>query len=439
MGSKNKRLTIEEVRDTATAKGGRFLSEAYNNSQTRYWWECASGHRWQATANKIRQGGWCPNCSDGIGEELTRLCFQRVFRKTFPKSRPHWLRLDPSHSQELDGYNAQLAVAFEHQGRQHYARYRDFFHKSVKRYQRGVSLDRRKHRLCRQHGIRLVKIPEVGWKFPLERLLPEVIRRCRQRGIRVPAGAEQRRINYAPAWNMNRQRAEKAMRELKKVSKKRGGKLLDSQWMGDRWKYHFKCGCGHQWRASAGNIFQGQWCPRCMVKIIRKKAILWWRGVKGKKMRERLYRQGQRHLVGLKRFAKKMGGECLSTEWLGERRPYKFRCGDCGRKWETFAGNILTHRHWCSSCSQREKWAKVNRQRNILGKMQQVAIKRGGRCLSRKWLGALANYRFRCGDCGREWETKPSIILDRGGWCRSCSHRKRHARNRAERLSPTSA
>jgi hypothetical protein len=72
---------------------------------------------------------------------------------------------------------------------------------------------------------------------------------------------------------------------------------------------------------------------------------------------------------------------------------------------------------------------------DYLGRMKAVAIKNGGECLSTKWMGALASYRFRCGKCLREWQTKPSVILIRGGWCISCSLRKRHARNRVKRRS----
>lgn len=436
MGSRNTRLTIQEVRDTARAKGGKFLSKTYKNNGTPYWWQCANRHRWITSTSQIRNGRWCPYCSEGIGEELTRLCFQRVFKKTFPKSRPKWLRLKAGISQELDGYNSRLRIAFEHHGRQHYARARKFFQKTPARFKRQVSLDRRKHRLCRQHGIRLVKIPEVGWKVPLKKLLTEVISRCRRLGIRVPAKAHRLRINYAPAWNRNRQRAEKAMRILRQTARNRGGACLDSEYMGDRWKYRFRCSRGHRWKAWFLNIKKGQWCPVCSVNIIRKKAIKWWQGAKGQRMRKRLYRQGQLNLMRLKNFAKSRGGECLSKEWLGHKKPHRFRCGDCGREWETSAGNTLTHRHWCSSCSIRKTWAKEIRKRNTLEKMRKIAIRKGGVCLSPRWMGALANYRFRCGKCGREWETKPSVILSRGGWCRSCSQRKRRSRERAKRRSP---
>lgn len=427
---------ILKVRAIIKEKGGKLLSKRLRHSHDRYRWECANGHRWVTTATKIRIGRWCAYCSKGVGEELTRLCFEKVFKRRFPKARPDWLRLKPGISQELDGYNARMGVAFEHHGRQHYAIEKRFFQKTPARFKRQVSMDRRKHRLCRQHGIRLVKIPEVGWKFPQERLLAEVISRCRRLGIRVPAKAHRLRINYAPAWNRNREEADKAVGLLKKAVKKQKGKWLNPKWMGGRHQYQFQCASGHRWKNDYYGILSGRWCPICRYKIVTNKKTAWWAGSGGKNLRERLFKEGQRHLIRLKEFAKKRGGECLSKEFLGFDKKHRFRCGDCGRVWDGWPKNLLVHKGWCRPCAQKKRWAERLRKLDYLGRMKAVAIKRGGQCLSNKWLGALASYRFRCGKCGREWNTKPSVILSRGGWCHPCSLRKRHARERAKRRSP---
>jgi hypothetical protein len=156
-------------------------------------------------------------------------------------------------------------------------------------------------------------------------------------------------------------------------------------------------------------------------------------------LRERLFQKGQRHLIRLKEFAKKRGGECLSKKFLGFDKKHRFRCGDCKREWDGWPKNLLVHKGWCRPCAQKKRWSERLRKLDYLGRMKAVALTRGGKCLAKKWVGALASYPFQCGKCGRKWQTKPSVILIRGGWCISCSHRKRHARNRAERLSPTSA
>lgn len=66
---------IADMRRIAKEHGGRCLSRAYQNSQTRLEWKCAQGHRWQATPGSIVAGSWCRVCGyDGrkLGIELMR-------------------------------------------------------------------------------------------------------------------------------------------------------------------------------------------------------------------------------------------------------------------------------------------------------------------------------------------------------------------------------
>jgi hypothetical protein len=357
-----KRFPIEKIHALAKAKGGKFLSATYRSINIKYPWRCANGHTWKAPVGVIKRGQWCPYCSDGSGEESTRVCFQKIFRRRFPKKRPEWLEVGGRGARlELDGYNARMGVAFEYQGQQHY-RQIPFFFKNKSSFARRILLDRRKSRLCRQHGVKLVEIPQMGGDFMLEDLLPEVIRRCRRLGIRVPAKAHRLRINYAPAWNMRRERAKKAIRDLKAFARKRGGICLDSEWRGVSSRYRFRCRRGHTWSALPG---WGNWCDKCRIAQHSPKKRRWWRSNAGKRFRAKILEQGNRWLKKIQKEARKRGGECLSKKWEG-------------------------------------------------------------------WLGSL---RFRCGKCGRRWTTQPQNFLN-GNWCRSCSLRERHARNRAKRRSP---
>jgi len=56
------RLTIEEMRDIAKARGGKCLSKTYKNNKTKLLWECSAGHQWNATPDKLKRGSWCPIC-----------------------------------------------------------------------------------------------------------------------------------------------------------------------------------------------------------------------------------------------------------------------------------------------------------------------------------------------------------------------------------------
>lgn len=60
--SRNARLTIEEMREIAKARGGKCLSSRYINSMTKLKWQCSEGHVWLAQPNNIKFGKWCKKC-----------------------------------------------------------------------------------------------------------------------------------------------------------------------------------------------------------------------------------------------------------------------------------------------------------------------------------------------------------------------------------------
>jgi hypothetical protein len=58
------RLTLQDMIDAAEAKGGKCLSLKYVNSSTPMQWQCAKGHKWMATGNRIKNDtSWCPHCA----------------------------------------------------------------------------------------------------------------------------------------------------------------------------------------------------------------------------------------------------------------------------------------------------------------------------------------------------------------------------------------
>lgn len=59
---------------------------------------------------------------------------------------------------ELDIYNAELAIAVEYNGRQHYF-YTKKFHSSVRDFESQVRRDETKRLLCAKHGIYLIEVP----------------------------------------------------------------------------------------------------------------------------------------------------------------------------------------------------------------------------------------------------------------------------------------
>ena len=347
-----KRHSIEKIKSLAISKGGMFLSKTYRIAHHPYRWRCANGHQWKASVGAILRGGWCPYCSDGSGEECVRICFERVFKRKFPKAWPAWLEGISGTRLELDGFNPRLKMAFEHQGEHHYQRVSYF--QNRRRFAKQIANDQKKSRLCRKHGVRLVKIPQINLRLRLEKLLPEVIRRCRQLGIRVPAGASRLRINYAPAWRHKNKQAEKLIKRLKAVAKKKGGCCLDQKWHGSKSSYRFRCSRGHEWNRTASGVMMGSWCLRCQRMDMPGWRRDWWRSRAGDRFRRKILDKGNRLLDRIRKEARRRGGDCISKKWIGWRFPYRFQCGVCGRKWTTHLQNFLVGT-WCKSCGLR-KW-----------------------------------------------------------------------------------
>jgi len=57
------KLTIEEMRTWAKEKGGRCLSKKYINNSTKLKWVCKEGHKWETAPTAIQRGTWCPYCA----------------------------------------------------------------------------------------------------------------------------------------------------------------------------------------------------------------------------------------------------------------------------------------------------------------------------------------------------------------------------------------
>ena len=106
------RTPIKELKDLAKSRGGKLISKKYVNQHKKLEWECKFGHKWFATYQPIKNGGWCSVCSSGLGERLTRIAFETIFKKKFKKERPDWLKSRDGYNFELDGYNPKLKLAF---------------------------------------------------------------------------------------------------------------------------------------------------------------------------------------------------------------------------------------------------------------------------------------------------------------------------------------
>lgn len=91
-------------------------------------------------------------------ETKCREIFERLIGKPFPSVRPAFLKRSNGYALELDGYNDELKLAFEYNGRQHYYFVRRF-HKTEEDLKQQKIRDVHKYQMCARVGVRIITIP----------------------------------------------------------------------------------------------------------------------------------------------------------------------------------------------------------------------------------------------------------------------------------------
>lgn len=175
---------------------------------------------------------------------------------------------------------------------------------------------------------------------------------------------------------------------VRAVAKAKGGQCLSSACNATADKVTLQCAKGHVWKAEASAILKpkGTWCMAC------------FRASRGQP------------LDRVRAAAKAKAGQCLSSACASTTSKITLQC-EAGHVWDARAGAILKGQ-WCKCCY-------VESRKGLLDDMRQIAMSRGGKCLSRKYVHSQQKLRFRCHQ-GHVWDATPNAILT-GRWCRKCA------------------
>jgi hypothetical protein len=175
----------------------------------------------------------------------------------------------------------------------------------------------------------------------------------------------------------------------------RGGACLSAEYLNAHGHLHWRCAEGHEWRAEANAIRQGEWCPEC-ARVVRPA---------GKK---------SRMFARVQAIARRHGGACVSTQYVNSQSHLRWRCAD-GHEWDAVPGSIAMGT-WCPHCAGHAPLT--------IADMHEMARDRGGQCLSRTYHNTQDPLLWRCAE-GHEWSAQPTK-LRQGSWCPRCSERARH-------------
>lgn len=311
----NSEKWLEIARKTAEARDGKCLSTiGFKNQHTKLIWECRFGHQWEARLWNVKtRKHWCPYCSSGIYEAICRVTFEKSFDKPFPRTRPDWLRNKEGNKLELDGYCAELNIAFEHNGMQHYKLLTKYPNdlKKIKRH------DAIKRKMCKQRNIKLYQIKELNSRDKIEQLIKLL----------------GNKIDINTVYMLAKNNRTNMLDKVKTFAKSRNEECLSEYYINNNEQLLFKCAIGHEFKRGANHYLHGVECFIC-------------------------YQNRMPNINTILDFCKINNIICLDDKYINSKTQINFKCQN-GHIFNRNLDSIRRTGLFCGKCSGSHKPAKL--------------------------------------------------------------------------------
>jgi hypothetical protein len=115
-------------------------------------------------------------------------------------------------------------------------------------------------------------------------------------------------------------------------------------------------------------------------------------------------------LLEVKNYCNKLGGDCLSTVYLGTSIKLEFVCKN-NHIWLSEPRNILRGK-WCKQC-----YLELDPDGEKFLSFKEIVESKNGKLLESKFLGTHAHHLIEC-EKGHTWKTYPSTVVK--SWCPEC-------------------
>ncbi len=363
-----KKYTIKDMQDFAAKRNGLCLSDEYVKAKIKLQWQCSSKHTWSATPDSVVRGGsWCPYCAwEGKNRKYTIEYMKKLAAKKGGNClSTEFINVDKKLKWKCaDGHIWETAP-------------NSMIH-------RGTWCPN-----CRYLGerkCRYVFETLFGEKFPTTAVKPKD-------GKLILDG-------YAETLNMafeyQGQQHYRYMPHLHKTEE------------------NFEKSCKR-------DVRKVEWCK---VNDIRLTVIPYWENEDDENLLEFICKEtgasGQidwndfySNLSVLRKwreFAKSKQGKLISNYYGGTAKKLEWECSQ-GHRWKAIPDSIRSG-SWCPYCARNVRLTLLD--------IQQLAIKRGGECLSTYYVNLHTKMEFECSE-GHRWFRKPCDIKYKQRWCSVCS------------------
>ena len=240
------RCTIEQMQQLADSRGGQCLSERYVNGTTKLRWQCARRHTWEAAPRHVRAGTWCPRCAVRVPGPAQDIETMRAHA-----AQHGGLCLSACYEGARAKLQWQCAL-----GHRWDAQPRSILAGSWCPVCAGAApytLDDMQ-KLARERGGQCLSKQYDGRHKPLQW-------RCAAGHDFAVSISQVRLGRWCPVCRNGRDT--RSIAQMKELANRRGGTCLSTRMASHALQLSFRCGDGHQWRATPEEVRGGAWCPRC--------------------------------------------------------------------------------------------------------------------------------------------------------------------------------
>lgn len=391
-------VTPGKIKKLIESRGGELRQPIPTDvtGKTKIQIRCSLGHEFENDWNHMagKRQSWCQICSKGSkSEEIARTTFRQLFGGEFAKRRPKWLVNSRGRQMELDGYELELGLAFEYQGRQHFENVGVY--KMGNKLQQRKEDDKKKRELCAENGVLLV---ELRWDHAYEDF-PKL--------IRTQLGARAGEFNVDWETPIQLEQAfirDDRLNELRSALSGRNLTLLSEKWIDVSYRYKIRCDkCGHTFAQSARSYLNSRGvagCKRCAMKVTALQ------------MSER--RLG---LPKLQAIAEQYSAKLISTSYIDVKTPYEWMC-NAGHIVQRTVPSIERSQSLCTQCSSKSV---------SLETLIDFARSHGGELVSRDFSKQTSRYEWAC-ECGHTFTRSWVAMKNAKYFCPNCSEKKvKHA------------
>jgi hypothetical protein len=261
----NARVTAGDYHATAKMFGGKILKMASRVSRNSLWLCPLGKHEFERSLESIRTcKTFCTVCTRAYSEMLCRTAVEKLFGITFRNKRVPGMKSPKGRLLELDIYNAQLRIAFEHHGAQHYRAMPHW--NGVEGFERQRLHDQLRRQFCKANGILLIEIRELGIRTSLEEMRQQIRDALLQGGLTIPPNFDKKDLTSLPQLSAS----QVYWVDVHETARKMGLEILSEVFLGAETPVIIKCERGHITPKTPRSILQGHECHECYLEQWKK-------------------------------------------------------------------------------------------------------------------------------------------------------------------------